>query len=82
MTDNIISNALIGINIDALTGPMDIRGNKVRTSGGRHSSDCGVREWPAVNVGPESRRLVRGDPSDVQEGSLTTRGCLLAREGI
>ena len=81
VADNIVSNALVGINIDALTGPMDIRDNKVRTSGGRHRSDCGVRDWPAVNVGPESRSLVRGDPSDLDEGSVTTRGCLLAREG-
>jgi len=81
VTGNVVSNALVGINIDTLTGPMEIRGNKVRTSGGRHRSDCGVRDWPAVNVGPQSKRFVRGDPSDVVEGSITSRGCLLAREG-
>ena len=81
VSGNSVSNALVGINIDALTGPMAVRGNKVRTSGGRHRSDCGVRDWPAVNVAPGSLRLVRGDPSDVAEGSVTTRGCLLAREG-
>lgn len=80
VADNTVNNALIGINIDALTAPMDIRGNQVRGSGGRHRSDCGVRDWPAVNVGPESKGLVRGNPSDLDEGSVTTQGCLLARE--
>ena len=78
---NSVSNALVGSNVDALTGPMDISGNKVRASGGRHRSDCGLRDWPAVNVAPGSRRMVRGDPSDLAEGSVSTRGCLLAREG-
>lgn len=80
VTANFVSNALVGINVDALTGPMEIRANQVRTSGGRHRSDCGVRDWPAVNVGPGSKALVRGDPSNVNEGSITSRGCLLARE--
>jgi hypothetical protein len=79
VTGNVVSNALMGINIDALSGRMTISGNIVRAAGGRHRSDCGVRDWPAVNVGPGSRRFVRGDPSDVSEGSVTTRDCMLAR---
>jgi hypothetical protein len=81
VTRNVVSNALVGINVDALTGPMDIRGNIVRASGGRYRSDCGLRDWPAVNVAPGSVRFVRGDPSDLAEGSVSTRGCLLARDG-
>jgi len=82
VTRNVVRNALMAINIDALTAPMEIRGNKVRASGGRHRSDCGVRDWPAVNVSPGSAKLLRGDPSDVTEGTVDTRGCLLARDMV
>jgi hypothetical protein len=71
---------MIGINVDALTGPMIIRENQVRSSGGRYHSDCGIKNWPAVNIGPGSEKLIRGDPSDSDEGAAATQGCLLARE--
>lgn len=80
ITGNVVSNALIGINIDALTGPVEIHGNQVQASGGRHRSDCGVRDWPAVNVGPGSIKFVKGDPSNQSEGHVSTSGCILNRE--
>ena len=43
ITGNSIANALIGINIDSPTGPVEIHGNQVRASGGTHGSDCGLR---------------------------------------
>jgi hypothetical protein len=76
---NSVSNAQVGINIDEITGSMDIRGNQVSNSGGRYQSDCGIRDWPAVNVGPASARLMTNDPANVSEGSVSTRGCLLNR---
>lgn len=79
ITGNSVRNALLGINIDGLTGPVEIRGNQVAASGGRARSDCGIRDWPAVNVAPKSAHLVRGDPSNRREGSVKTRRCLLNR---
>jgi hypothetical protein len=76
---NSIVNAMIGVNIDSLSGPMQIRDNKVIGSGGRFASECGDRLWPAVNVSPSSRRFVRGNIADVASGSLRTSGCLLNR---
>lgn len=79
VTGNSVRNARIGINIDALSGPIEIRANQVQMSGGRYQSDCGLRDWPAVNVGPTSVGLVHGDPSDQDEASVNTKGCLLDR---
>jgi hypothetical protein len=78
---NDVSDAMIAINIDALTGPLEIHDNRVRNSGGRFPSDCGLKDWPAVNVAPTSRPYVRGDPSDLEERSVSTAGCLLNRRG-
>ena len=77
--ENDISNAMMAINVDGLSGPVQIRNNRVRNSGGRFASDCGLRDWPAVNIAPSSRRYVQGDPSNVEEGSVSTTGCLLNR---
>jgi hypothetical protein len=79
ITENQIANALVGINIDAPTGPVTIHSNKVTTSGGRFRSDCGTKEWPAVNIAPSAVRFVRGDPSNSSEGSLTSTSCIVNR---
>jgi parallel beta helix pectate lyase-like protein len=76
---NQVSNAMIGINIDALSGPVEVEHNVVRSSGGRFSSHCGARDWPAVNVGPTSRRYLKGVPAQAEQGSVNTAGCLLNR---
>jgi hypothetical protein len=76
---NEVSNAMIGINIDALSGPVDMHDNVVRSSGGRFPSDCGVKDWPALNVAPTSRRYLRGEPAQAEEASVNTAGCLLNR---
>ncbi|MBA3666788.1 MAG: right-handed parallel beta-helix repeat-containing protein [Sphingomonas sp.] len=80
ITGNVVSNALIGINVDAPTGPVEIHGNTVQTSGGTHRSDCGMRNWPAVNMGPGAAKWVRGDPSNQAEGQASTSGCILNRQ--
>jgi hypothetical protein len=77
---NSVANARIAINIDAATGPVEVRDNRVTASGGRFNSDCGVRDWPAVNIGPGTARWLRGDPSNVTEGSVSTVRCILARQ--
>lgn len=76
---NHVANAKIGINIDGLTGPMEVRNNEVRASGGRYDSDCGQRNWPGANIAPGSKGFLRFDPSDAAEGSLDTSGCLINR---
>lgn len=80
VTGNRIANARIALNIDSLDGRSQISGNLVASSGGRFRSDCGVRDWPAVNVAPGSARFVVGDPSNVKEGSVATAHCLLNRD--
>lgn len=77
---NAVANAMIGINIDALSGPMRIQDNLVRSSVGSFASDCGSRIWPAANIGPASRHFVVGDPSNLEEGSIDTSSCLLNRQ--
>jgi hypothetical protein len=79
IVSNSIADAMIAINIDSLSGPVEIRDNIVRSSGGRFDSDCGYKQWPAVNIGPGSRRFVRGDVSNLPDQSIATSGCLLNR---
>lgn len=79
ISQNEISNALIAINIDSPTGPVTIRNNKVKNSGGRFNSDCGRRDWPSVNVAPAARPFVRGDPSSATEGSVVSTSCIVNR---
>jgi hypothetical protein len=81
IASNDVANAMIGINIDALSGPVDVHGNVVRASGGRFLSDCGTKLWPPVNVGPTSRQFLHGDPAQVAEESVSTAHCLLNRPG-
>ena len=79
ISGNRVRNALVGLNVDGLTGPIELRDNQVVGGGGRYRSDCGERNWPSANVAPGSRHLVRGDPSDQIEGSVSTRRCILNR---
>ncbi len=80
VTGNRVRNAMIGININSLTGRVEISRNRVESSGGRFASACGTRDWPAVNVSPKSAALVMGDPSTGSERSINTAGCLLNRD--
>ena len=74
---NRITNALMAINIDKLTGPMDVRDNSVSGSGGTANSDCGSKNWPAVNISPQSQRLITYKPKEY--ASWDTGKCLLNR---
>ncbi len=80
ISGNVVSNALIGMNIDSPTGPVEIHGNQVQSSGGRFKSDCGVHDWPAVNVAPKAVAFVRGDPSNLVEGHTSTSSCIVNRQ--
>ncbi len=80
ITANSVSNALIGINIDSPTGPVRIYGNQVQASGGRFKSDCGEKDWPAVNVAPGAIAFVKGDPSNQVEGHTSTTSCIVNRQ--
>ena len=77
---NSVRNAMIAINVDALSGSVAFQDNQVLNSGGQYRSDCGTRDWPAVNVAPGSVAQVTGDPSDGVEASINTEGCLLNRQ--
>lgn len=74
---NRIANALMAINVDRLTGAMNIRDNEVLKSGGTANSDCGVRAWPAFNISPQSLKFMAHRPKRFT--SLSTAKCLLNR---
>lgn len=77
VSGNRVANALMAINIDKLTGPMSIRDNIVSGSGGTANSDCGTRDWPAINISPQSKQFIIDRPG--QYASLSTEKCLLNR---
>jgi hypothetical protein len=58
VTHNTVRNAMLGLNVDNLTGPMTITDNQVVNSGGRFEGTCGTRNLPAVNIAPPSRRFI------------------------
>lgn len=74
---NRVTNALMGINIDKLTGPMNVGENSVSGSGGVANSDCGIKRWPAVNISTESLKFISSKPKHYS--SISTRKCLLGR---
>lgn len=73
--NNRIRNAKLGLNIDGLSGPMEIDGNSVTVSGGSYQSRCGTKRWPATNVAPSSQSFVRGTQS--YSGGFDTAGCII-----
>jgi len=57
--DNRVRNAMLGINIDGLSGPMAIGANHVAPAPGRYPASCGVRSTTfGINIAPSSRRFV------------------------
>lgn len=77
VTRNRVRNALLGLNVDKLTGSMDVRDNIVSNSGGLANSDCGERSWPAVNISPASKKFLVS--TVYGSSSLNTEKCLLNR---
>lgn len=79
--DNRIANAMIGLNVNDLTGPMQIQGNHISSSGGQFVSTCGFRSTPAINISPISRHyidpMVASDKSSGAIGNDSFAGCLL-----
>lgn len=58
VVDNVVTDAMVGLNIQNLSGPMTVRGNRVIRSGGRFMGACGQQEAAAVNIGQASRGFV------------------------
>lgn len=79
ISNNRVSNAMIGINIDSPTGPVRLNDNRVNTSGGRFKSDCGEKMWPSVNIAPGAKRFVLGNVSNARVGSVSTTRCIVNR---
>lgn len=76
VSGNSVANARMAINIDGLTGPMTVQGNRIAASGGPSDSACGRKAWPALNVSPAALGFVRGG---TYKAGLNTAGCLLSR---
>ncbi|MFN3795987.1 MAG: right-handed parallel beta-helix repeat-containing protein [Sphingobium yanoikuyae] len=77
VSGNRVNNALMGVNVDKLTGPMDIGDNIVANSGGTAKSDCGTEKWPAINISPDSQKFVLEKIAGF--ASIKTSRCLLNR---
>lgn len=77
ITNNTISNARVGINIDGATGMIDVRDNTVTNSGGQFDSRCGVINWPAVNVAPDSKQFIVDQKSVPATQGVNSAGCLI-----
>lgn len=76
VTGNRVRGAMLGINIDGLTGPMTIAGNDIEAKPGRYPSGCGPREVATgVNIAPASRQHVVGAPA--RASAVSWRGCIL-----
>jgi hypothetical protein len=75
---NYIKNALLGLNVDKLTGTMKITNNVVLNSGGPANSDCGFKSWPATNISPDS--LIFIYPKVTEGTNINTHKCLLNRQ--
>ena len=72
---NRVANAMVGLNVNDLTGPMQITDNRITASGGRNVATCGMRDTAAVNVSLASERFVGGSIAGAGHASFV--GCLL-----
>lgn len=77
VTGNVIKNALMGLNVDRLTGKMAINDNVVARSGGIANSDCGKKIWPPINISPESKKFLVSNLK--KYNSVKTGRCLIGR---
>lgn len=77
---NRITNAILPVNIDGLTGQMTVASNRiVGAPAGQVSSTCGpINVTSVVNVSPASQPFVRGDAAATAGATARSfRGCLL-----
>lgn len=74
---NDVANAMVGINVDGVSGPIDLEGNQVRASGGTYAP-CGDKTWSAINIAPQARPFVRGIDLAIA-GAQNSARCLLNR---
>jgi hypothetical protein len=86
VSGNTIRRAMLGLNVDNLSGPMAITGNRVVNSGGRFLGACGMRDAPAVNISPASRKFVDVGTIERDAGMASAgeefAGCILNYQGI
>lgn len=78
VSKNRITNTLLALNVDRLTGPMTITDNVISRSGGIANSDCGRISWPAANISPSSLSVVHSDIKGF--ASISTSKCILLRQ--
>jgi len=79
---NRVANAELGIDVDDLSGPMEIIDNRVSGGIGRVHGACGDRQITAgINISPTSRRFLStkdtSDPAMKLASSGTYAGCIL-----
>lgn len=77
VTGNSVDNAMVGLNVDSVDGNIIVSGNQITRSGGYFSSDCGKKQWPAINISKNSEKYV-GDLAKYA-GEIDTKGCIINR---
>lgn len=80
VTNNRIIFAMIGLNVDELSGVMTVKGNVIKSSGGIFLSDCGRKKWPPINISPKSLNFLRGMGKNQSIQHIKTEKCLVNRK--
>lgn len=76
VTDNIVRGAMLALNIDKLTGPMEITRNDLNGSTGTYPTMCGPRSIRGIttNISPSSRPFL---PQPALRGASFLHYCIL-----
>jgi len=75
---NRVRNAMLGLNVDGLSGPVDIGANDVVAVPGSYRASCGVRRIDnGTNIAPSSRRFIANARTAQSAGAQSFANCLL-----
>lgn len=75
---NRVRNAMLGLNVDGLSGPVAIGANQIETVAGRYVTTCGSRQIDrGVNIAPSSRRFVTNAQTMQTASAQSFVNCLL-----
>jgi hypothetical protein len=65
VSDNSVVNAQLGMNVEGLSGPMQIRNNKISGDAGTSAANCGEKAiHNSVNIAPDARRFLSSDSNN------------------
>ena len=78
LTGNHVRNAMLGINVDGLSGPVQIGSNQVVSAPGSYRASCGAKSVTAgINLAPSSRGFVSNAQVAQSASAESYADCLL-----